>query len=578
MKSSSHQNHRGWLPTLRYRGLSVQIERIRGSELKWEVVCSDGRRVVWSGFHTGPRVLEEQAIAEVAARFLSLSLDALSAAAQRELRPFISDTGPERSLVMHSATPVLKFLEADLGDARHGRPPDDVATYIETRAVILAGDGDLVVGRTAPWKAAAELEGVEAVCIPGIDYYYLSHALLKLLADSGADAPQFQRLAAALRESPRTVVRLYSLDREMQVVLLCLKRLAGLDVLYTDANEGDVADYWNTKATLHPTVEDARALDVASLAPGEMLAAEAALSPLSRKLGLRFPALPGYTITGPALEQELSTAARLLIDRYAIRSGCLKPSQGGAGARIVTGVPLGDEAGVRRLAAAARSDEEYVLEAHVDYLRTELGGASLMAPSGHVRNGRVADGLTVQLMRGTSWQGNVYVDQASCADVGLATEQYRSMLEVIHDLHAAFTRNGLTLATAGVDFALGRVGGAFGEQALVALQDPNLSSHGAEYLRLYLDHVRASGGPRYGATKVIRPSQQASLGRLRECRPTPNARRRSEVLSVVPGSWGMIAAAAETPLEAVGQLLEDERHLVQAGLCEPTPPEPRRSG
>ena len=555
----------------------MQIERIRGSELKWEISCSDGRRVVWSGFHTGPCVLEEEAIAEVATCFLSLSLGAVSAAAERELRPFISDTGPERSLVMHSATPVLKFLEADLGDARHGRPPDDVATYIETRAVILADDGDLVVGRTAPWKAAAELEGVEAVCIPGIDYYYLSHALLKLLADSGGDAPQLQRLAAALRENPRTVVRLYSLDREMQVVLLCLKRLAGLDVLYTDANEGEVAEYWNTKATLHPTVEDARALDVTSLAPSEMLAAETALSPLSRKLGLRFPALPGYTITGPALEQELPSAARLLIDRYAIRSGCLKPSQGGAGARIVTGVPLGDEAGVRRLAAAARADEEYVLEAHVDYQRTEIRGASLMAPSGHVRNGRVADGLTLQLMRGTSWQGNVYVDEMSCGSVGLSAEHYRLMLEAIRDLHAAFTRNDLTLATAGVDFALGRVGGAFGEQTLVALQDPNLSSHGAEYLRLYLDQVRASGGPHYGATKVIRPSEQTSLRRLRESRPTPNPRRRSEVLAVVPGSWGMIAAAAETPLKAVAQLLDDERDLVQAGQSE-APPEPRPSG
>ncbi len=556
----------------------MQIERIRGSELKWEIACADGPRVIWSGFHTGPRVLEEEAIAGVAVRFLGLALDAVSAAAERELRPFISDTGPERSLVMHSATPVLKFLEADLGDARHGRPPDDVATYIETRAVMLASAGDLVVGRTAPWKAAAELEGIETVCIPGIDYYYLSHALLKLLADSGGAAPQLQRLAAALRENPRTVVRLYSLDREMQVVLLCLKRLARLEVLYTDANEGEVAEYWNTKATLHPTVEDARALDVASLAPSEMLAAEAALSPLSRKLGLRFPALPGYTITGPALERELLSAARLLTDRYAVRRGALKPSQGGAGARIVTGVPLGDEAGVRRLAAAARSEEEYVLEAHVDYLRTEIGGASLMAPSGHVRNGRVADGLTLQLMRGTSWQGNVYVDAMSCASVGLATEQYRSMLEAIHELHAAFIRNGLALATAGVDFALGRVGGVFGARSLVALQDPNLSAHGAEYLRLYLDHVRATGGPRYGATKVIRPSQRASLGRLRECRPTPSSRGRSEVLAVVPGSWGMIAAAADTPRQAVGRLLDDERELVQAGLCEAAPPEPRRAG
>ncbi len=538
----------------------------------WRITFPDGSRFVWEGFYTGPLTLSVQELRAIARELLGHSLDEVSSAAARELRPYVSDGAPVPSIVLHSATPVLRSMEADLSDAMSRRPPDDVATYVETRAVSLAGPGDLVVGRTHTWKVAADLAGVEAVTIPGIDYYYLSHAILKLAVDSRGRAPQLVRLVERLREQPRTLVRLYSLDRETQMVLLYLKRRAGTEVLYTDANSPEIADYWNTKAPLHPTVESALALDPGTLDPPELLAAETALSPLSTRLGLRIAVIPGYTVAANGPDEAVVTdrflaAARLLTDRYQLRHGCLKPSEGGAGARILPWVPLHDEAELRRLAALTwRARQVYVLEAQVDYVRRQVGGRTvILAPSGHVRYGHVADGLTLQLTSGTSWQGNIYLDEATCGTLGLAAGQCRAMLQTVHDLHDAFTRHGLGLVTAGVDFAVGRVGGAFGDDVLTAAQDPNLSSHGAEYLRLFLDETRADGGPAYAATKVVCPTMRASLPLLRSLEAATTPGRRFKVISSVPGRWGMIAAAAESPVAAAEEVLACEKALTGQG-------------
>jgi hypothetical protein len=119
--------------------------------------------------------------------------------------------------------------------------------------------------------------------------------------------------------------------------------------------------------------------------------------------------------------------------------------------------------------------------------------------------------------------------------------------------------------TAGFDYAVGRLGGAFGDDVLVALQDPNMSSHGAEYLRRFIDGVRAGGGPRYAATKVICPAPDQTLQTLRgleDDRARPGAFR---VISAIPGRWGMIAIAADSPLAATEEILRRERELEERG-------------
>jgi uncharacterized protein YmfQ (DUF2313 family) len=568
-----------------YELLPVGEADVEGSPGTWRVKLGDGTDFLWRGFYTGPAALNREDLERVCRDLLGIGLDEVPLAAGRELRPYVSDGTAVHSIIMYSATPVLKSLQADMDDVLNGQRPDDVTTYVETREVVLAGEHDLVVGRTSTWRAAAILAGVEMVDVPGIEYYYLSHAILRLAADQGVDAPALRRLIDELRARPDTLIRVYSLDRETQIVLLYLKRMAGLDVLHTDANSPEVAEYWNTKAPLHPTVEDAAELGPPELGPPELgppelgsperaLAAESTLSPLRRRLNVSCAVVPGYVVDGKAPDSatvatRLARAAGLLRERYGISRGCLKPSESGAGARIVPGIDLYDAAKLRELADRIyAAQEEFLLEAHLSYLSHQVGGLRIvLAPSVHIRHGHLTPGMTLQITNGTSWQGNVYIDEAVCESVGISLSQYRAIRADLAALHSGFGQAQLSVVTGGFDFGIGRVGGNFGDRVLVALQDPNLSSHGAEYLRLFLDKVAARGGPRYGATKVIVPvASLADLTKSAE-RSAPDGWAR--VISAIPGRWGMLAVAADSPDAAVQLITDWEQKWIANGLILP---------
>ncbi|MGH8921364.1 MAG: hypothetical protein ACRD0H_24015, partial [Actinomycetes bacterium] len=142
----------------------------------------------WEGFYTGPLELSPQQSSAIARDLLGMDLADVAAAAARELVPYVCDGTPVQTMVLHSATPVLHSLQADLAHAQSGQPADDVATYVEARSVSFAVPGDVVVGRTRPWRAAAELASVEAIDVPGIEYYYLSQSLLLLAQRTGGRA------------------------------------------------------------------------------------------------------------------------------------------------------------------------------------------------------------------------------------------------------------------------------------------------------------------------------------------------------------------------------------------------------
>ena len=115
---------------------------------------------------------------------------------------------------------------------------------------------------------------------------------------------------------------------------------------------------------------------------------------------------------------------------------------------------------------------------------------------------------------------------------------------------------------------MGTVGGVFGDRLFVAVQDPNLSSHGAEYLRRFVDYMDAIGGPRYAATKVIKPTAVGDLLAILDLPHTPlHEGTRFQVVAAVPGRWGMLAAAATSPHQAVEEVLNFEQHLTANSLA-----------
>lgn len=205
-----------------------------------------------------------------------------------------------------------------------------------------------------------------------------------------------------------------------------------------------------------------------------------------------------------------------------------------------------------------------MLEAHVTYARTHLGDRGIdLAPSAHVRAGQVAPGLTLQLTRGTTWVGNIYTDESTADELAIPAEMCRQIHNAMHALVDGFTRiGGLTIG--GVDFAIGTVGGVFGDEPVLAAQDPNLSFNGAEALRLHQERIpRTDLHLPHAATLIVRPTANTTLAELRAaCRRSD----RADALVVVPGRSGMLATHGARPREVGERLFALADELTRAGL------------
>ncbi|MGW3064260.1 hypothetical protein ACWDA8_12235 [Streptomyces sp. NPDC001130] len=547
-----------------------------------QTVVHRGRTLAWEGFVTGPDLLSTEELEQVSRRLLGTDLAGAKEAAGKELLPFGAARGQVPAIVLGTASTLKGCFEADVAQLALGRSPDDFSAYNEARAVYLAAPGDLVVGRGEPWRQAVAASAAVPVEVPELRYYYLTHALLAMAADSLADrpAPPLERLVRQLSAAPETVVRLFAIDTEARVLLLWLKRAAGLERLRVDANGPEVAERWNRKTTLYPTVEDAMGVSAprAADAPESSLAAEAEVTAFHREFGVLLPRLPGYSVSRAGADEALlrhrvHTAARLLRERYGLELGCFKPAEALTGSRIRMAVPLADDAALDALARQAmETEEDYVLEAHTHYLRHRLPGYEfILAPSAHVVAGQPAEGGTVQITRGSVWEGSVYVDEETCARFDITPAQFRAVREGMAALYGAFQGAGrdLGFVKGGVDFAIARLGGRFGGRPVVAMQDLNLSSNGAEYVRAFLAEAREVLGTRqgvYAATKVVRPTAETDLKRLEDRVERPGHAGWARAITSVAGRWGLIGVAARCPRQAAQEVLELEQRLHRAGL------------
>ncbi|QDQ10285.1 hypothetical protein [Streptomyces spectabilis] len=587
---------------------TVESREVRPARERWEVALPDGRVVPWTGFQVGPAGIAPHELAHICRRLLGLGPAEAEAAAREELSP--AGAARDRPGIVAYSPPMAKrMFEGALESLAAGEPAEDWPTILEARSVCLAHEGDLLIGRTAPWKEAAA--GRPVVEVPDHDHFHLSHALLRL-ADGPADrwsrvlGPAIDRL----RADPACVVRVYALDEPMRILLLWLKRVAGVDRLLVEANAPEITEKWGHKAVLHPAARAAHDLPAPpGRAPFDVLDAETELTPLYRVFGLAVPRLPGYTVvwdgepadavtdggirTTPgdpvrvpvtpgdeplgngrarraedSFAAQLVLAAQLLRGRHGVRLGCLKPVRGGTGQRIHVGVPLDDPDVLAALARqAARSGEDYLLEAHADYLRHAVTGHEfLLAPSVHVRAGALADGMALQFLNGTMWEGNVFLDESTHAAFGIARSHYARIRHAMADFVRLFEGRGLI--NGGVDFAIARVGGRYDDTTLVAMQDLNLSACGADYLHAFLEESRTVLGALAGtgtgisaATKVIRPASDMDLPRLRRLvdHRTPTSYARA--LTSVPGNWGLIAVACPDAVRAAEEVLALEARL-----------------
>ena len=552
----------------------------------WTVVLADGTRLAWTGFTSGPIVLDDDEIAAAARDLLDIDIDAVPILAAAALRPYVAGSGPQPpSVLLHSATQTTRGFEGDVNDVLLGDQPYDVAGYLEARVVSLAAPGDVAVGRLASWREATAVFGVPGFDVGHCDHYYLSHALLLAARRSdGAPDSALTQLIDWMAEHPTAVIRLYALDLETQVFLLWLAARAGLDTIAVDANAPIVAQVWNRKNGLHPTTAAAHGVLAClpvSLGARAWLDAEQAASDCALRLGMRIPVLPGYRVVrgtdADGFIAGVLDAAALLKERHGITRGCLKPCEAGDGARILAGLPLADEA---LLAGHARDaytyGDDYLLEAQLEFPTFEAGGRRfIVAPSGHIRGGRVADGLTVQLMKGCAWEGNVFVDRRAAPEIGIPAEAYDVMMMAMHRVLDAFDgpeaevegcAKGLVLG--GVDFGFGRVGGGYGGADLVGVIDLNLSSHGAEYVRAFHDEVRPDRPDAYVATRIFRPAEHATLAATdKVTRDAAPVGEQARAVACVALRWGMVATTGAGPIAAAETALRLVQALAERGLA-----------
>jgi hypothetical protein len=179
----------------------------------------------------------------------------------------------------------------------------------------------------------------------------------------------------------------------------------------------------------------------------------------------------------------------------------------------------------------------------------------LTTPSAHVRSGELLDGLTLQFMRGTSWKGNIFVGAADWQGLGLDKSIYTGLRKTMTNMHQR-----LGLLHCGIDFAVGTVGGKFGDTVVAAVQDINPKVTGALFLREFMSrHPEIGEG---AATRVLVPEATASAEKIRSLvSKFSTAEQPCEEIAVVPGRWAMIATAGPTSVSAGAQTLTLERML-----------------
>jgi hypothetical protein len=529
----------------------------------WTVVV-DGREIAWQSY-AGPVRLDETDIDIACRKLLSIEpCDLLDMVLEHV--EFSSPSDGQSRLIVHSTTPSARGFETDLTAMVEGRPVSDLTTYVETRGLYLARSGDLAVGRTRPWRLAIAEKGVRRLTLPDTDHYYMSHALLRRAVDAGEQDPVLARIIEFLRERPSAVVSPYDFEPEFQILLTWLARVAGLGRIRVDANNSRLGA-WNGKRMLHPTVESALRLNgqMSDQAAPLILDQEHRASEAFQALRTAIPVIPGYTVPWQEnrcdFSRDLLRASTLLKERYGLSHGCLKPSDGGNGGRIVANIELDDTRRLEELATKAWNlGGDQVLEAHVSYFERTVGGEQVLTtPSAHVRSGKLLDGLTLQFMRGTAWKGNIFVGAADWEALGLEKDLYTKLRGAMSDL----TRR-LGLLHCGVDFAIGTLGGKFGDAVVAAVQDINPKVTGALFLREFMARHPAVGGG--AATRVLVPEATANAEKIRSLLSKfSTAQQPCEEIAVVPGRWAMIATSGRTSVSAGAQALTLERMLAFEG-------------
>lgn len=614
----------------KYKETEIQVGPKVGLRLQDVIMRSDTsnpniialREMV--GIHANPSIPSSERVVVLDALsrgILGMDLGKALEKAGEILVPYHSNGEQRRTLVISSASSASASQETECAILKTRGHVIDIPGAIEGRDTRSASDRDTALISTKAGLLMAKARGnVEIInladetvvdsnsnsALRGSDIYYKADGLL-LLALTNPNSRIVTQLVETMKENP--LIYPYNLDEETQLALLWLAKQAGLDRVDVNANSPEVGVELTRKGYRYPTVEDAiRIPDYDD--PYKMQLEEWKLSQAAREIGYHPDCVPGYVINRTEEYGEFYTrvtsALSLLNRRYSLDVAWVKPDRGtDGGNQGPVGTSTNDSQEIDgRIQEMWRQGGNWVIEAKTKYFKLKLPLDGIertlsTTPSVHVIKGEPRFTISLQLVDGVAWGGNLIcsqgtwnhlVDMVDRTDERIAqnpglVDQLKSVYELMpramHDYVDAINgsskyRGGQVRG--GADLAVATLGGKFGDDSIVvAVQDYNARANGCETAYALYDQAQDMYGKKGEAiTRNITPKVDfnAFALKLTEVIEAVNIDYDTRITSdqvkliAVSAGWGQIGMIGTDAIQITRAILLLELQMRKSGLIQ----------
>lgn len=517
-----------------------------------EPAVLDIRRKVLARLESNPGKGERTAMLEVLSNeILGLGLKDVKREACKVLVPYHDNGEKRRSLIISSASSASASQETERGILEARGHIIDIPGAIEGRDTRSARDGDVALISTRAGLMMAKAKGTVRVIniadetvltqtdgktLKGSDIYYKADGLLLLMLTN----PQSNVISQIANELiNNSMIYPYNLDEETQIALLWLTRKTGITQIDVNANSPEVAVELTRKGYRYPTIEAALQIPDSSN-PYVMQEREWLLSQAATEINHHPDCVPGYVIDRSEnleeMYQRMLASCMLLVSRYSLETGWVKPDRGTDGGNqgpveigvdnhtqdiITSYLREGNildainlyEAELSSLPQIKQRIEDmwkkggsWLIEAKTNYfdIKFTFDGAERVlktTPSVHIIKGEPRYTISLQLVDDMAWGGNLICSQETwnklveCIDqtderivknpsiITDLKKSYELMTEAMRNYAEAINtskkyRNGQVRG--GADLAICTLGGKFGDKLVVAVQDYNARANGCE--------------------------------------------------------------------------------------------------
>ena len=537
------------------------------------------------------------------------------------LIPYHSNGEKKKALIISSASSSSASQETECAILETRGHIIDIPGAIEGRDTRSAQDGDVTLINTKAGLMMAKARGnIEIINLAdeivvsqtnsqelkGSDIYYKADRLLLLML-TNPTSPIITKLADELTKNP--LVYPYNLDEETQIALLWLSNMAKVDRINVNANSPDVGIELTRKGYRYPPIKDALALPNRDN-PYKMQTEEWRLSQAAHEIDYHPDYVPGYVINRPETYEEfyanIINSLKLLATRYGLETAWIKPDRGtdGGGQGPITTDATNRKEIETKIQGMWKQGGNWVVEAKTNYFKIKLPldgieKTLMTTPSVHVIKGEPRYTISLQLVDGVSWGGNLicsqktwehFVDMIDQTDPRIVKnpdlirqlkKSYNLMPQVMHDYVDAINKsekykNGQVRG--GADLAVATLGGKFGHNTVVvAVQDYNARANGCETAYALYDQAQEIYGESGEAiTRNITPkvSFDAFSQELPEIIKKVNTNYGKNIstdqvkLIAVSAGWGQFGMIGTNPIEITQNILLLELELRKSDLIQ----------